>query len=172
MPVSEAEESQNHDLMFHEALEAAHAGDKARARDWLTRLLKERQDNVEYWIWMSAVVGTPKEGVFCLKEALRLDPQNVIARKGLAILGALEPDQSLVVPAEYQKRDLQSRKTPGDVVSSAEKLLLMERPTWSRLQSKCRLGKPRKRSRPWMPLQQFYRIRPWYTCIAPRPKCN
>lgn len=94
--------------MFQEALQAARAGDRLRARDLLTRLLKERQDQVDYWIWMSAVVETSKERIFCLKEALRLDPQNLTARRGLVILGAMEPDKDLIVPVQLQKRNWQS----------------------------------------------------------------
>lgn len=74
--------------MFQEALTAIHAGDRLRARDLLTRLLQNVKDNPEYWIWMSTVVDTVKERIYCLKEALRLDPQNAAAKRGLSILGA------------------------------------------------------------------------------------
>lgn len=107
--------------MFHEAIQAAQSGDRARARDLLTRLLKERQDRVEYWTWMSAVVESPKERKFCLKEALRLDPQNEIARRGLVILGAQLPDESMVVPVQLQKRVWQP-VLPGSTQKNAVSL--------------------------------------------------
>lgn len=93
--------------MFQEALQAVQAGDRGRARDLLTRLLKIRQDHVDYWLWMSAVVDTQKEKIFCLKEALRLDPQNSIAKRGLTILGVTPPDSKLVVPLRLQRRSWQ-----------------------------------------------------------------
>lgn len=108
MPASQDEKSKSLDLMFQEALQAAQGGNRARARDLLTRLLKARQDRVDYWVWMSAVVDTPKERVFCLKEALRLDPQNAQAKRGLVILGAIPVEESLVIPVRLQKRSWQA----------------------------------------------------------------
>ncbi len=95
--------------MFNEALSAIQAGERARARDLLTRLLKAGQANPEYWVWMSAVVETAKERTFCLKEASRLDPQNAAAKRGLLLLGAIPPDPDQVFPARYQKRNWQSK---------------------------------------------------------------
>ena len=91
--------------MFEEAITALHEGNRLRARDLLTRLLKTGKDNPEYWIWMSACVDTPKERIYCLKEALQRDPQNVSARRGLVMLGQLPVDTSLVLPSRYQKRN-------------------------------------------------------------------
>lgn len=113
MTVSQDEKTKSLNLMFQEALQAAREGNRVRARDLLTRLLKVRQDRVDYWIWMSAVVDTPKERIFCLKEALRLDPQNAQAKRGLVILGAIPAEASLVVPARLQKRAWQTH-APGD----------------------------------------------------------
>ncbi len=82
------------DTMFQEAVEALRVGEKARAKDLLTRLLKTDQNNVDYWIWMSAAVETTKERVYCLQTAFRLDPQNAAAKRGLILLGALPPDEN------------------------------------------------------------------------------
>jgi tetratricopeptide (TPR) repeat protein len=81
--------------MFQEAVQAIHQGQRARARDLLTRLLRADQRNAAYWLWMSSVVTTPKEQVYCLQSALRLDPGNQSARRGLTTLGALPPNASL-----------------------------------------------------------------------------
>ncbi|RPJ49908.1 MAG: hypothetical protein EHM21_06065 [Chloroflexi bacterium] len=97
------------EAMFNEAMSAIQAGDRPRARDLLTRLLKIGQDNPDYWVWMSAVVETSKERTFCLKEALRLNPQHAAARRGLILMGSLPPEESLVLPARYQKRNWQAK---------------------------------------------------------------
>lgn len=102
------------EAMFNEAMSAVRSGDRARARDLLTRLLKMGQQNPEYWVWMSAVVETPKERVFCLKEALRLDPQHAGARRGMVLMGAAPPDESLILPARLQKRNWQSKVSTAD----------------------------------------------------------
>ncbi|MGD0751223.1 MAG: tetratricopeptide repeat protein [Anaerolineales bacterium] len=83
------------DTMLRQAIEALRTGDRARARDLLTRLLKADQKNVEYWVWLSAVVETSKERLYCLKTAIQLDPQNAAAKRGLILLGALPPDDSV-----------------------------------------------------------------------------
>ncbi len=93
--------------MAHEAFTALQQRDRNRARDLLARLIKLNPSRVDYWVWMSTVVDSPKERVFCLKEALRLDPQNVMARRGLTVLGELPVDESLVVPYAAQKRNWQ-----------------------------------------------------------------
>jgi tetratricopeptide (TPR) repeat protein len=109
--------------MFQEAMSAIQSGDRGRARDLLTRLLKTEQDNPEYWVWMSAVVDTPKERIYCLKEALRRDPQNASARRGLSILGEMPLDESLCLPARYQKRNWAKVLLPSDT----EKIAVMPR---------------------------------------------
>jgi len=91
--------------MFKEAMAAIDAGENSRARDLLTRLLKDSPNNAQYWLWMSAVVETRKECIYSLKEALRLDPQNVAAKRGLMMYGEIEPDPSLALPYKYQKHD-------------------------------------------------------------------
>jgi len=69
--------------------------DKAKAKDLLTKLLKSDQNNVQYWIWLSAAVETAKEQTYCLQTALRLDPENATAKRGLVLLGALPPDEGI-----------------------------------------------------------------------------
>ncbi len=97
------------DTVFQEAMSAIQAGDKNRARDLLTRLIKTNPNNAQYWMWMSAVVTSSRELIFCLKETLKRDPQNVTARRGLILQGALPPDPSLAIPANLQRRNWESQ---------------------------------------------------------------
>lgn len=94
------------DVMFQEAVQAARRGQRIRARDLLTRLLRADQTNPKYWIWLSAVVDTRKEQVYCLQSALKLDPSDLEARKGLILLGALEPGSDLApvppIPRQWE----------------------------------------------------------------------
>lgn len=90
--------------MFQEAVDAIESGNKARGKDLLTRLIKQDQENAEYWLWMSAVVDSTKERRYCLNQSIKLDPDNIMARKGLILLGDLPPDDSLIIPYEAQKR--------------------------------------------------------------------
>ena len=81
--------------MLHEAMEALGKGDRTRARDLLTRLLKTDQKNPTYWLWLSTAVDTQKERLYCLQTALQADPDNAAAKRGLRIFGALPPDDSI-----------------------------------------------------------------------------
>lgn len=83
------------DVMLQEAIAAIRQGQRSRARDLLTRLLRASPNNPEYWLWMSSVVDSHKEQVYCLQSTLRLAPDNQKARQGLVILGALPADPSV-----------------------------------------------------------------------------
>lgn len=89
------EQEQPVDTMFQDAVDALRRGDKARAREILTLLLKTDQKNPTYWVWLSAAMETQKERVYCLQTALNLDPQNGTAKRGLILLGALPPDETI-----------------------------------------------------------------------------
>lgn len=91
------------DVMLQEAIEAFSEGQKLRARDLLTRLLRANQNNPEYWIWMSALVDTPKERIYCLESALRIDPTNSTALRGLVVLGGRRPPP-VEPPAVFTRR--------------------------------------------------------------------
>lgn len=84
--------------MFNEAVKALRNGQRLRARDLLARLLKADQGNVDYWLWMSAAVDSEKEQVYCLQNALKLDPNSTAARRGLVVLGALRPEEANLPP--------------------------------------------------------------------------
>ncbi|OGO28485.1 MAG: hypothetical protein A2W33_00260, partial [Chloroflexi bacterium RBG_16_52_11] len=84
------------DVMLREAMEAVRMGQRARAQDLLTRLLRADQSNPVYWLWMSSVVDTSKEQIYCLQTVLRLEPGNRAARQGLVLIGAAQPDENVV----------------------------------------------------------------------------
>jgi tetratricopeptide (TPR) repeat protein len=90
-----AEEPEAVDTMFEDAVDALRQGERARGKEILTRLLKTDQNNPNYWIWMSAAVDTAKERIYCLETALKLDPTNAIAKRGLVLLGGLPPEENV-----------------------------------------------------------------------------
>ncbi len=78
----EASQEPVQDTMLQDAVDALREGDKAHARDVLTRLLKTDQNNPTYWVWMSATVETNRERIYCLQTALKFDPENASAKHG------------------------------------------------------------------------------------------
>jgi tetratricopeptide (TPR) repeat protein len=115
------------DTLFQEAVEALRTGERPRAKELLTRLLKTDQNNVNYWIWMSAAVETAKERVYCLQTAIRIDPENATAKRGLILLGALPPDENIQPfpmnhPRAWEEQLILAHERP------AEKKPLLSRP--------------------------------------------
>jgi tetratricopeptide (TPR) repeat protein len=94
------------DVMLQEAIDAISQGERRRARDLLTRLLRADQSSSVYWLWMSSVVDTVKEQIYCLQQVQRLDPESAAAKRGLALVGALTSDQ-MISPMPPKRRDWQ-----------------------------------------------------------------
>lgn len=83
------------DVMLQEAIDAIKQGQRRRARDLLTRLLRADQQSPVYWLWMSSVVDTVKEQIYCLQQVQRFDPENAAAKRGLALVGALSSERTV-----------------------------------------------------------------------------
>jgi tetratricopeptide (TPR) repeat protein len=105
------------DGIFQEAVEALREGNKTKARELLTGLLKTDQNNATYWVWMSAAMDSTKERVYCLQTAFKLDPENTTAKRGLILHGALPADEtiqpfSLKRPRAWEERLLLAHEKP------------------------------------------------------------
>lgn len=105
--------------MLTEAIAAARAGDRSRAKDLLSRLLRSDSTTAEYWIWMSAVVDSRREQIYCLESALNLDSTNRAALRGLTILGARKPDNLPKTPPKLPRRRLSKPSSAGTLAKSA-----------------------------------------------------
>ena len=75
-----------------------------RARDLLTRLLRADAPTTQYWLWMSSVVETPKEQIYCLQSILKVDPNNKAAKQGLVLLGAMAPETEIKPAPPVRRR--------------------------------------------------------------------
>ena len=93
------------DRMLQEAIQAIKSGQRSRARDLLTRLLRIDQNNIEYWLYMSAVMDTQKERIICLENVLKYDPENETAVRGLVLMGSMPPDENLVPVTPQKERE-------------------------------------------------------------------
>lgn len=90
--------------MLNEAIDAIRQGQRQRARDLLTRLLRNDQNNPTYWLWMSAVVETAKERIFCLQTVLQFEPDNKAAKLGLIMAGALPPEETTKITPPLKRK--------------------------------------------------------------------
>jgi tetratricopeptide (TPR) repeat protein len=94
--------------LLDEAIGAARGGDRTKAKDKLTRYLRYDQKNEHAWLWMSAVVESDRERIFCLNNVLKLNPNNKTAKRGLALLGALPAEMRADLDIEVIGVDLKA----------------------------------------------------------------
>lgn len=105
--------------MYREALDALHQGQRIRARDLFTRLLRTDATRADYWLWMSTLVDTQSERIYCLESAIRADPDNEPARRGLILLGARPADPDVqpapIVFRRWDKELLKELEPPKGI---------------------------------------------------------
>jgi len=99
---------QQHPLLI-EGIEAAKAGDKARAQQLLGQALQRNPNSIEAWLWLSGTFDGPQGRALCLEKVLIIDPANRAAQRGLAALRAGQAAQPPPPP----------RLPPPAIVSSA-----------------------------------------------------
>lgn len=76
---------------------AAKTGQRERARGMLLRVVEHDEENVTAWLWLSGLVDDLEERQICLENVLTLEPDNALARKGLA---RLQEMREAALPAE------------------------------------------------------------------------
>ncbi len=164
------------DILFRKAREALDEGDRVKARDLITRLLKQTKNNPEYWFLMSALVENRKEQIFCLQQVLKLNPDHAGARRGLVWFGVLPPDEvqpSAVPDRRWQVRIAEEEKTEAPVRVKRRQAallgvvgLLAVAMLW--------MGVFGSKSRAWMPFRERLTITPIFPTRTPtlKPKAT
>jgi DNA-directed RNA polymerase subunit RPC12/RpoP len=108
------------DRQFEEYLRdgiiAAKSGNKTLAQTLLTRALMVNKNDARPYLWLSATTDDPKEQREYLEQAVVLDPRNVAARRGLAMLTGKVDQSRLVQPGE----SVQARKSEGDIEAQVQ----------------------------------------------------
>lgn len=91
----------NHvDGLLREGIAAVKAGQRAKARALLQKVLRQRPNDVNVWLWLSGAVETDDERRECLEKVLAIDPNNPHALKGVQKLGSrVTPAQKSPKPA-------------------------------------------------------------------------
>lgn len=103
---------------------ALQEGDQKTAREYLRQLLKENDREPDYWLWLSTVVNSEGESVYCLKRVLDIVPDHPLAIQGLILLGERIPDQvaPTPVPRFNWAKDLEEITSPGEKKSFLDNL--------------------------------------------------
>jgi tetratricopeptide (TPR) repeat protein len=108
------------DTMFSEAVAAARAGEVVRARDLLARLLRADSANPDYWLWMSAVVDSERESVYCLRSVVKMRPNHPLARLGLGVMGQISLGREREGPVRQHRTAPMPHQAAGRINSLGE----------------------------------------------------
>ncbi len=69
--------------MLDDAIQAIRMGNREEGRRLLEQMLETDENNEQIWLWLTSVVDTDEDREVCLENVLALNPQNVVARRGL-----------------------------------------------------------------------------------------
>ena len=83
------------ETLLRAGIAAAKSGQRERARDILTRVVKQDEEIVVAWLWLSSVVDSLDDREVCLENVLSLDPDNDAACKGLGLVHQQKADRLL-----------------------------------------------------------------------------
>jgi tetratricopeptide (TPR) repeat protein len=108
------------DTMFSEAVAAARAGEVVRARDLLARLLRADSANPDYWLWMSAVVDSERESVYCLRSVMKMRPNHPLGRLGLGVMGQISLAAERGGPVKQQRSTPMPHQAAGRINSMGD----------------------------------------------------
>jgi tetratricopeptide (TPR) repeat protein len=102
--------------LYQRGLAAARGGQKRVAAGLLTRSLQLDPHNELAWLWLSGVLEDPRQQAFCLQAALRINPTNQHALRGLRVLeerklldGGAQPSPGLGLSQSQPTEDLADR---------------------------------------------------------------
>ncbi len=114
--------------LVRQGIAAARSGRAAEARQLLQRVVELDPDDEMAWLWLSGLMETPAKKRECLKQVLRINPQNVFARAGLTRLSA-EP---LPDDAPSLEARLAAVTQPPGTSNQHPTQPSIKRPTWVR----------------------------------------
>lgn len=93
------------------------AGEKAKARSYLLKAVREQPDNEQAWGWLSNTAANMDERIHCLRQVVRINPANTSAAK---LLQDLEGNEWIKAgpPASAPANIAATAVSPGSVGSS------------------------------------------------------
>lgn len=99
-------------------IEAARAGDKGEARELFRLVTREDPQNPQGWLWLAGVAEDRDEKRAALERVVELNPDNELARKGLAALGSPQPapaaaDAGAAATAAAAAQPAEAESIPG-----------------------------------------------------------
>lgn len=82
------------DQLLDQSIEAYKKNDKDRAAKLISQAIRLDANSERAWLWLSGIVVTDAERLFCIKRILAINPNNEVAQYGLTLLPSdLQPVQ-------------------------------------------------------------------------------
>lgn len=106
--------------LLQDAVTSIKNGDKVTGKKILLDILNDDPSNDRAWMWMSAVVDTNEMRYECLQEAVKLNPNNRMAKKGLK---KLQQSMHGVSPTSISANET-SENQPESEIETANKITL------------------------------------------------
>ena len=76
---------------LHDAIAAIKAGDTQRGQEIIAEIIKTDRQNEQAWLWLTQTGITHEQKIKSLQNVLKINPDNEIAKEGLAKLQAARP---------------------------------------------------------------------------------
>lgn len=76
----------NLEQMLDQSIAAYKIDDMVKASKLLAQVIKQDPNNERAWLWISGIVATDAERLFCIKRLLAINPENELAKHGLTLL--------------------------------------------------------------------------------------
>jgi hypothetical protein len=111
----------NGNPQLKQAIDLAKVGKKAEAGKILSGILKEQPENEAAWLWMATCLKTNQQKLYCLNQALALNPANETTQKAINKIKASEEK-----PAEEPEPAKPVQARPKSIV--VETHTVQERP--------------------------------------------
>ena len=103
-------------VLLRQGIAAARGGDKETARNLLTRVIEQDENNASAWLWLSGVVESLDDQQVCLENVLALDPHNEAAREGLQQVRSQKASSVYTPPLISESRSRGKPLTPAAVM--------------------------------------------------------
>lgn len=96
------------DQLLDQSIAAYKGGDRDHASYLLARVMQIDPDNERAWLWLSGIVATTSERLFCIQRMLAINPENEIAQFGLTLL---PPNLKPVQPSLQKLTDIHPQRS-------------------------------------------------------------
>ena len=74
------------DELLNQSIAAYKEGDNEHSSEILANIIRKDPNNERAWIWLSGIVTTDAERLFCMKKILAINSTNEVALYGLTLL--------------------------------------------------------------------------------------